>query len=93
MSKQYLHFDEIEDVLCSLELFALVTPLLGKHPDRWKWVIVSAHAAMQGAMVCALRDTSGVSVLEKECAREMLKWFNTQRESHRRSALLISTHY
>jgi hypothetical protein len=30
--KEYLRFDEIEDVLSSLDLLALVTPLLKKHP-------------------------------------------------------------
>jgi hypothetical protein len=79
MGKEYLHFDEIEDVLSSLDLLALVTPLLKKHPSYWKWAIIAAHAGLQGAMVCALRDTTGVSVLEKKCAREMLDWLETQK--------------
>lgn len=79
MTKNYLHFDEIEDVLSSLDLLALVMPLVNRQPSYWKWVIIAAHAGLQGAMVCALRDTSGVSVLEKDCAREMLKWLDTQK--------------
>jgi len=79
MGKEYLRFDEIEDVLSSLDLLALVTPLLKKHPSYWKWAIIVAHAGLQGAMVCALRDTSGVSVLEKKCARQMLEWLETQK--------------
>jgi hypothetical protein len=27
-------------------------------------------------MVCASRDTAGISILEKDCAREMLQWFD-----------------
>lgn len=79
MAKLYLRFDEIEDVLSSLDLLALVAPLMRKQPSYWKWVIVSAHAGFQGAMVCALRDTAGVAILERECAREMLKWFETRK--------------
>jgi hypothetical protein len=79
MLKQFLHFDEIEDVLSSLDLLGLVAPLVSEQPSYWKWAIIAAHGGLQGAMVCALRDSSGVSVLEKECAREMLEWFNTQK--------------
>ena len=75
--KQYLHFDEIEDVLSSLDLLALAVPLVNKQPSYWKWAILAGHAGLQGAMVCALRDTSGISVLEKRSAREMLKWLDT----------------
>lgn len=78
MTKQYLRFDEIEDVLSSVDLLALIVPLLKRQPSYWKWVIVAAHSGLQGAMVCALRDTSGVSVLDKECAREMIEWFDKQ---------------
>jgi len=78
MAKSYLHFDEIEDVLSSLDLLALVMPLVAKQPSYWKWAIIAAHGGLQGAMVCALRDTSGVSILEDDCARKMLKWLDTQ---------------
>jgi hypothetical protein len=78
---QSVYFNEIEDVLSSLDLLTLVAPLVRKQPSYWKWVIIAAHAGLQGAMVCALRaqDTSGVSVLEKKSARKMLKWFDTQK--------------
>lgn len=79
MAKHFLHFDEIEDVLSSLDLLALVSPLADKQPSYWKWAIIAAHAGLQGAMVCALRDTSGVSVLDKKSAREMMKWFDTRK--------------
>jgi hypothetical protein len=76
--KDYIHFDEFEDVLSSLDLVALVVPVVNKHPSYWKWVLVAAHAGLQGAMVCALRDTSGITVLDKKSARETLKWLDTQ---------------
>jgi integrase-like protein len=78
---QSVYFNEIEDVLSSLDLLALVAPLVRKQPSYWKWVIIAAHTGLQGAMVYALRaqDTSGVSVLEKKSARKMLKRFDTQK--------------
>jgi hypothetical protein len=78
MAKQYLRFDEMEDVLASLDLLALVVPLVNKQPSYWKWVILAAHAALQGAIVSALLDSTGISVLDKKSAREMLSWINTQ---------------
>ena len=77
MAKQFIRFDEIEDVLSSLDLLSLVVALVNKEPSYWKWVIIAAHASLQGAMICALRDSSGVSIFEREFAREMLKWFNS----------------
>ena len=76
MANHFLHFDEIEDVLSSLDLLVLTVPLVKKQPSYWKWVLVAAHSSLQGAMVCALRDTAGISILEKDCAREMLEWFD-----------------
>jgi hypothetical protein len=70
----YVSFSEHEDALASLELVALVAPLVRRKPRYWKWVIVGAHNALQGAMVCAYADSTGTSVLEKKSAKEMLEW-------------------
>jgi hypothetical protein len=72
--KAYVHFDEREDVLSSLELLAVIAPLVGQGPQLWKWMIVGAQGALQGAMVCALVDSTGTSVLKKESAAKMLDW-------------------
>jgi hypothetical protein len=74
-SSDYIRFDEIEDVVASAELVAHLAPLLDAHPSYWKWVIVAAHNAMQGAMVCALADSTGTSVLD-ESAKKVLDWLN-----------------
>ena len=73
-ARDYLRFDEVEDVLLSLDLLALVAELILKQPSYWKWMIIAAHDALQGAMVCALNDTSGVNVLADRSARETLEW-------------------
>lgn len=78
MAKEYVRFDEIEDVLSSLDLLALVIPLAKKRPTFWKWIIIAAHSGLQSAMVCVLAGTSGVPVLDNKSARKMLKWFETR---------------
>ena len=55
-SKDYARFDEIEDVLASTDLMALVAPLVKKKPSCWKWMIMATHNALQGAMVCAYAE-------------------------------------
>src|SRR5215469_2426554 len=74
-SSDYIRFDEIEDVVVSAELVSHLAPLLDAHPFYWKWVIIAAHSAMQGAMVCVLADSTGTSVLD-ETAKKLLDWFN-----------------
>ena len=71
-SSDYIRFDEIEDVVVSAELVAHLAPLLDAHPSYWKWVIVAAH---NGAMVCALADSTGTSALD-ESAKKVLDWLN-----------------
>jgi|SRR5579884_138284 len=77
MPTDYVQFDELEDVLSSLDLLALTVPLVKEQPSYWKWVIIAAHSGLQGAMVCALRDSAGISILNRKSAREMLEWRKT----------------
>jgi hypothetical protein len=78
-AKSHLRFDEIENVLSSLDLLALVGKLVRTKPSYWKWVIIAAHDALQGATVCVLGGTSGVGVLDKKSASTMLVWFDSQK--------------
>jgi|SRR5215510_15532206 hypothetical protein len=75
-SADYIRFDEIEDVLASVDLVALLAPLVREKPQLWKWLIVGAHDAFQGAMVSAFRDSTGTSILTKESAAQVLNWLN-----------------
>jgi hypothetical protein len=77
-SKDYVRFDEIEDVLASADLVALTAPLVRKRPSYWKWVIVGTHNALQGAMVCSLADTTGTAVLTPNSATQMLAWLSNR---------------
>jgi hypothetical protein len=75
-SDDYVRFDEIKDVLASVDLIALLAPLVGEKPLHWKWMIVGAHDALQGAMVCAFADSTETSILENKSAAAILSWFN-----------------
>jgi hypothetical protein len=81
-SKNYVRFDEIEDVLASSDLMALVAPLVKKRTSYWKWMIVATHNALQGAMVCTLADTTGTAVLDETSGARMLEYLE-RREGDR----------
>jgi len=65
-----LQFDEIENVLASLDLLAMLPPLVRQRRSRshWKWIIIGAHDALQGALVRAIADKTGTNVAEIERA-------------------------
>jgi hypothetical protein len=77
MSGEWLRTDEYTDVLSSTDLLALVGPRLRKSPSDWKWMILAAHSGVQGALVCAIQDTSSTNILSRQSAIEMLNWLDT----------------
>jgi hypothetical protein len=77
-STDYIRLNEIEDVIVSVDLVAHLAPLLDEHPSYWKWVSIGAHSALQGAMICALADSTGTSVLEKNSAKKTLDWLKAE---------------
>jgi hypothetical protein len=77
MARTQLYFDEYEDVLASTDLPAVVAQGLRKQPSNWKWMILAAHNGLQGALVCAIQDTSVTNILNKESATQMLNYLET----------------
>jgi hypothetical protein len=80
MPRDYVTYDELEDVLTSTDLLALVAPKLHEQPSYWKWAIVAAQNGLQGAMVCALHDAIGVSVLDERSGKRLLEWHDSGRK-------------
>jgi hypothetical protein len=76
-AEEWARFNEYEDVLASTDQLALVAPTLRKRPSNWKWMILAAHNGLQGALVCAIRDTSGTNVLKERSAKATLRWLDS----------------
>ena len=70
----YLDTDERQDVLASLEHCALCLVSAESSSGAWKWVVLSLHSALQGAMICHLSGTAGVGALTSTCARQWSQW-------------------
>lgn len=79
-SDDYVRFDERKDVLASMDLLELISPKVEANPALWKWAIIGAQSALQGAMVCALADSTGTSVLTKKSGSELLAWLHADGE-------------
>lgn len=82
----YVETDERRDVIASLEHCAL-SLIQAQQSDRaWKWVILSFHSALQGAMVCHLSGTAELGALTKGSANQWLDWHARERQRDVESA-------
>jgi hypothetical protein len=68
----YVRFDERADVIAALDLVALVAPKCREQPSYWKWLIIAAHNALQGALVCCLSGSAGIGALTEKSQRAVL---------------------
>ncbi|MCY4420681.1 MAG: hypothetical protein OXC42_05455 [Gammaproteobacteria bacterium] len=71
--------DECLDVLASLEHCALSLRQAQQSDRAWKWVVLSLHSALQGAMVCHLSGTTEEGALTTKCVKEWFEWHEKDR--------------
>lgn len=81
---KYVRFDEIENVLSSLEMMAHVARFAKKKSGlaQWKWLLVGAHDSIQGAIVCAIADSTGTNILSKKSAAKVLNWLEDRSKNY-----------
>jgi len=68
----YMRTNEFTDVQSSLRMVVNTLHLVPSDPSYWKWVILAAHSAVQGACVCLLTRTDGGGALSKQNEREWI---------------------
>jgi len=71
---EYLRTDERVDLINSLEHCLLSLRLAKQNPLDWKWVLLSLHGAVQGAIVFALGPGSDIYTLTDRSIKETLEW-------------------
>lgn len=71
----YLYVDTKSDIIVSLLHCrkCLLACLVDK--QEWKWVLLSAHNALQGLLVLTLSGTDGTGVLDKNSRKLALAWY------------------
>ncbi len=72
----YFRTDEFEDVINSLELVELLSRDVNGHPQRWKWIVIAVHNALQGACICLLTNTAGTGALNGKSTERLLERLN-----------------
>lgn len=71
---RFVRTDECQDVLASLEQCAFSLAQARRSERAWKWVILSLHSALQGAMVCHLCGPGQLGALQERSAENWRKW-------------------
>ena len=71
---RFIRTDEHQDVLASLEQCAFSLAQVRRSERAWKWVILSLHSALQGAMACHLSGTEQLGALEKRSVENWHQW-------------------
>lgn len=87
MLSECIEFDEREDVLASIELVALLAGKVRCNPRCWKWLLLAAHNALQGALVCALSGSDGTGALTDKSRREVLRALRGEADFPKREVL------
>ena len=72
----FVRADECQDVLGSLEQCAFSLAQARRSERAWKWVVLSLHSALQGAMVCHLSGTEQLGALQERDAIKWREWNN-----------------
>ena len=75
----WLEIDEATDVVASLRHMLHLLKLVSADSTIWKWVILSMHSALQGAMVCHLNGTANSGCRSTKSAAAWLDWHERDR--------------
>ena len=71
---KWIEYSELTDVISSVQLIATLAEPVKRHPILWKWIVLAAHSALQGAMVCNLSGNSSLGALTDKSRAKMLKF-------------------
>ncbi len=55
-----LIYNEMEDAICSFELFVEELPKVMSRPHHWKWAVISLHNSLQGFMILSLGNMQNI---------------------------------
>jgi hypothetical protein len=70
----WVQYDPYSDVASSLNLLAFTMTEVSNRPGNWKWIVLSCHSALQGALVCSLLRPHRIDVLDEKSGKAWLKY-------------------
>lgn len=81
--RSYFSSDESREAVGALEATARFLALVLEDQSMWRWVIIAAHGAVQGFMVCALAGSSGLGAYDEASRKRRLTAQRAHREAVR----------
>jgi hypothetical protein len=75
-SREWIRYSELTDVISSVRLIAILARPVKRVPILWKWIILAAHSALQGAMVCDLSGSDETGALSVKSRAKMRKFLS-----------------
>jgi hypothetical protein len=72
----YLRTNEISESISSLDIAYHNFIKVESDWSYWKVIIIMLHNSLQGFMVCSLRETTNLNVLNKKSKNKLLKYFS-----------------
>jgi hypothetical protein len=84
----WFQIDECKDVIYSHTECERALAAVPLDQGAWKWVIISLHSAIQGALVCHLTGTMGIGACEKKFIKKVLQWHEKDRKRVRKVAYI-----
>ena len=77
----YFEFNEIENVRCSIELCAEFAQKIEEQPTYFKWLVITTHDILQGALVCVLSGSDNTGALKKDIQKKVRRWYLERRQN------------
>ena len=78
---EYFEYDPIENVRFTIELCADFAQNIEEQPTYFKWLVITTHDMLQGAMVCALSGSDNAGALKKNLQKKLRSWYQESRQN------------
>lgn len=82
MADNWIHTDEVEDVVGSIRHVIRAAEFVDEDAQAWKWVVLALHSALQGACVCHLTGTAApIGAVTERNTNEWLTYLEESRNN------------
>ena len=78
---EYFRFNAIENVRCAINLCVDMAQEIEEQPTYFKWLVITTHDMLQGAMVCALSGSDNAGALKKNHQKKLRRWYLERRQN------------
>ena len=77
----YFRFDAIENVRSTIDLCVELAHRIEQQPSYFKWLVLTTHDMLQGALICALSGSDNAGALKKNLQKKLRRWYQERRQN------------